>query len=199
MTPPAGDAVTAPLRLGVLLSGGGRTLENLVERIGDGRLCAEVACVIADREGAYGLERARNHDLPRDVEKDAAKTFALLQEHGAELCLLCGYLRLLRIPDEWLGRVLNIHPALLPLYGGKGYYGDRVHRAVLEAGDEVSGCTVHFCDNEYDTGPILLQARVPVLDGDDVHTLADRVFAAECIAYPAAIELWRARRDRGAI
>lgn len=186
---------SGPLRLGVLLSGGGRTLQNLVDRIAEGSLDAEIRCVISDRE-AGGLERGRKAGIPAYVEAEAQRQFALLAEHGVELVCLAGYLRLVRIPPRWHGRVLNIHPALLPRHGGKGCYGERVHRAVLEAGDRETGCTVHFCDEEYDRGPVLLQRRVPVEPDDSLESLAERVFAAECEAYPDAIRLW-AERCRG--
>jgi phosphoribosylglycinamide formyltransferase-1 len=186
-------------RLGVLLSGGGRTLQNLLDRIADGRLAAEVACVLSDRAEAFGLERARRAGIPTLVERDPTRIWDVLRAHRVELVVLAGYLRLLPIATDYAGRVLNIHPALLPKYGGKGFYGERVHRAVLASGDAESGCTVHLCDDVYDHGPVLAQRRVPVLPGDDAHALAERVFAAECEAYPEAIaKLARAlaaRRD----
>ena len=115
-----------------------------------------------------------------------------MHELDCDLVLLCGYIRLLPIIPDFEGRVLNIHPSLLPDFGGKGMYGEHVHRAVIEAGRTESGCTVHLCDNEYDNGRVLIQARVPVLSNDNVTSLAARVFAAECEAYPAAIHLrWR--------
>ncbi|MBI5850888.1 MAG: phosphoribosylglycinamide formyltransferase [Planctomycetes bacterium] len=182
------------LRLGVLLSGGGRTLQNLLDRCGDGRLRAEVACVVADREGVMGIERAQRAGVPVTVTKDMGETFAWLERHGVELACLAGYLRLLKLPSSWRGRVLNIHPALLPKFGGKGMHGEHVHEAVIAANERESGCTVHVVDEEYDHGAMLLQARVPAREDDDVASLAARVFAAECAAYPAAIELWRVRR-----
>jgi phosphoribosylglycinamide formyltransferase-1 len=182
--------------VGVLLSGGGRTLQNLLDRSRAGELAIDIRCVISDREGAYGLERARKADVPAYHERDPDAVWTLLREHGAELVCLAGYLRLLPIPDDYEGAVLNIHPALLPKFGGKGYYGDRVHRAVLEAGENTSGCTVHVCDNEYDRGPILLQKEVPVRPDDTVGSLAARVFEAECEAFPAAITAWIASRGK---
>ena len=148
--------------------------------------------MISDRDGAFGIERARRAGLPAEVEPDAARTWSNLRGHNADLVCLAGYLRLLPIPPDFAGRVLNIHPALLPKFGGKGFYGDRVHRAVLEAGEHESGCTVHLCDNEYDTGPILVQRTVSVRSDDTVETLAARVFEAECEAYPEAIRRWLA-------
>ena len=183
-----------PLRIGVLLSGGGRTLQNLLDRIAAGSLDATIVAVVSDKPDAFGLERARRADVPTLVTADSRASFAFLDEHRAELCCLAGYLRLLRIPEPWTDRVLNIHPSLLPRHGGKGCYGDRVHRAVLAAGDAETGCTVHYCDAEYDTGRVLVQRRVPVGPDDDVATLAARVFAEECEAYPQAIELWRRGR-----
>lgn len=178
-------------RLGVLLSGSGRTLQNLLDRIAEGRLAAEVVCVVADRADAYGLHRAEAAGVPRTVSRDTDAVWTFLRQHRVDLVVLAGYLRLLPIPPDFEGRVLNIHPALLPAHGGKGMYGDRVHAAVLAAGDAESGCTVHLCDEVYDHGRVLLQQRVPVLPGDTVASLGARVFAAECEAYPRAIgEYW---------
>lgn len=178
----------------MLLSGSGRTLQNFVDRIRDGRLAARIVVVISDRRDAFGLVRARDAGIPAFFEREPARQHAILAEHRVELVCLCGYLRLFPVPNAYEGAVLNIHPALLPKYGGKGFYGDRVHAAVLAAKDPESGCTVHECDAIYDHGRVLVQRRVPVLAGDDVHSLADRVFAAECEAYPEAIRLWSARR-----
>jgi phosphoribosylglycinamide formyltransferase-1 len=172
----------------VLLSGSGRTLQNLIDRIAARRLDAEIACVIADRELAFGLRRAADAGLPHHWLQDPDAIWRTLRAHRADLVCLCGYLRLLPIAGGFEGRVLNIHPALLPRHGGKGMYGHRVHEAVLAAGDRESGCTVHLCTDEYDRGPIVLQRRVPVLPGDTPDALAARVFAAECEAYPEAIE-----------
>ena len=188
---PKSPAGSPPLKVGVLLSGSGRTLQNLLDRAAEGRLALEAVAVVADRENAFGLERARRAGIPTLYTKDPGASLAFLDEHGAQACCLAGYLRLLPIPETWRGRVLNIHPSLLPRHGGKGCYGDRVHARVLEAGDTESGCTVHLCDDRYDTGPVLVQKRVPVLPDDTVATLAARVFEAECVAYPEAIELWR--------
>lgn len=179
-----------PPRLGVLLSGTGRTLQNLIDRIAAGTLRAEVACVISDRPDAFGLRRARDASLPSLVQRDPEAIWRALRAHRTDLVCLCGWLRLLPIAADYRDRVLNIHPALLPAFGGKGFHGDRVHEAVLASGARESGCTVHLCDDVYDHGPILLQKKVPVLPGDTVQTLAARVFAAECEAYPEAITAW---------
>ena len=115
--------------------------------------------------------------------------FQALDDAGCQFALLGGWLRKLEIPQNWLGRVLNIHPSLLPLHGGEGCYGDRVHQRVLEAGESFSGCSVHFVDDDYDHGPVILQQRVAVEAKDSVEDLAQRVFVAEKIAYPRALEL----------
>ncbi len=183
----------APLRVGILLSGGGRTLQNILDRSHDGSLAVKVVCVIADRADVFGIERARQNDIPYAIEKDQAQTFAFLREHRVELVCLAGYLRLLQVPEDFAGRMLNIHPSLLPKHGGKGCYGEHVHKAVLDAGDQESGCTVHDVNARYDEGAVLLQKRVAVLPDDDVASLAARVFEAECEAYPEAIRLWIAK------
>jgi phosphoribosylglycinamide formyltransferase 1 len=179
-------------RLAVLLSGTGRTLQNLFERTQDGRLVASIAGAASDREDAFGLQRALDCGIDARCLRDPSAIWAWVQELDVDLVVLAGYLRLLPIVPEYRGRVLNIHPALLPRHGGRGMWGEHVHRAVLAAGDRESGCTAHLCNERYDEGRILVQARVPVLDGDSPTTLAARVFAAECEAYPAAIALrWR--------
>lgn len=186
--------MTDRVRLGVLLSGSGRTLQNLIDRTRSGALAAEIAVVVADRAGVQGITRAQIAGVPVFVERDAEATFAHLRAHRVDLVCLAGYLRLLKIPADFARRVLNIHPALLPKFGGKGFYGHAVHEAVLAAKESESGCSVHLCTDEYDRGPILVQRRVPVLPGDDADTLAARVFEAECEAYPEAIVRWRERR-----
>jgi formyltetrahydrofolate-dependent phosphoribosylglycinamide formyltransferase len=185
-----------PIRLAVLLSGGGATLQNLLDRIAAGSLCAEVACVVSSKAGAHGLTRAQSAGRPAFVverkacasrEDFSARIFAHCRNAGADLVCLAGFLQLLHIPEDFMGRVLNIHPALIPAFSGKGFHGLAVHRAALETGVKVSGCTVHFADNEYDHGPIVSQRVVPVLDDDTPESLAARVFAQECEAYPEAI------------
>jgi phosphoribosylglycinamide formyltransferase 1 len=193
---------TGPLRLGVLLSGGGRTLLNLLEEIRAGRLDATVAVVIASRDCA-GVGRARAagldvHVVPFKQQPDlpaySARIAELLDAAAVELVCLAGFLSLWAIPGRYAGRVMNIHPALLPSFGGKGMYGRHVHEAVLRRGCKVSGCTVHFVTNEYDAGPIIVQLAVPVRDTDTSDDLAARVFEQECIAYPEAIRLFAAGR-----
>ena len=191
------------LRIAVLLSGTGRSLGNLLQEIGAGRLDVEIAVVISSKSEAYGLARATAHGLdavtvPRSDYQDLnafnAAVNAVLVPYDVDLVVLAGFLSLYQPPPELANRVMNIHPALLPAFGGKGFYGDRVHQAVLESGVKVSGCTVHFADERYDCGPIILQSVVPVLDDDTVQSLAARVFAAECLAYPKAIQLFADNR-----
>jgi len=186
-----------PLKLGVLISGGGTTMVNLAERIEAGDLDARIALVIASNPKAKGIERARALDLPVEVihrklfdspDAFSKAVWAKLREAGAELVVLAGFLSLLRIPDDYAGKVMNIHPALLPKFGGQGMFGHHVHEAVLAAGETESGCTVHFADNQYDHGPVILQRKCPVLADDTPDTLADRVMAEERQAYPEAIQ-----------
>jgi phosphoribosylglycinamide formyltransferase 1 len=188
-----------PIRIAVLASGGGTTLQNLLDRIADGRLRAEVAVVISNNADAIALERARRGRIPAFVvdRKEAGsrevfsrRIFDHCRQARADLVCLAGFLQLIDVPDDFLGRVMNIHPALIPAFCGKGYYGHHVHEAVLAYGAKVSGCTVHFADNEYDQGPIILQRTVPVLEDDTPDRLALRVFGQECEAYPEAIRLF---------
>ena len=190
-------------RLALLLSGGGRTLQNFLDLIAAGRLDARLEVVVSSNPDAGGVERARNAGIATAVidrrqfdsdEAFSAAITAVLDRYDVELVLLAGFLRRYIFPARYRGRVLNIHPALLPKYGGRGMYGHRVHEAVLAAGDTESGCTVHVADHEYDHGPIVLQKRVPVLPGDTPDTLAERVFAAECEAYPEAVRLFASGR-----
>ncbi|MDY6913587.1 MAG: phosphoribosylglycinamide formyltransferase [Planctomycetota bacterium] len=196
------------LRLGVLISGGGRTLLNLHELIQRGELPCEVAVVVASRD-CKGIERARSAGLevfsvpyksfrrkdgPADIAGYSAAIAERLDAAETGLVLQAGFLSLWRVPPQYEGKVMNIHPALLPSFGGSGMYGHHVHEAVLAAGCKVSGCTVHFVTNEYDRGPIIVQRAVPVEEGDDADTLAARVFKQECIAYPEAIRLFAAGR-----
>jgi phosphoribosylglycinamide formyltransferase-1 len=195
-----------PIRIAVLLSGGGTTLQNLVDRIADGRLSAQIVLVITDKPDAYGLTRAQAANLPAAVvlrkecgsrEEFSRRIFELIRQSNADLVCMAGFLQLLPIPDDFRRRVMNIHPALLPAFGGKGMYGRHVHEAVLAAGQTASGCTVHFADNEYDHGPIIVQRTVPVRDDDTPESLAARVFEQECEAYPEAITMFVEGRISG--
>jgi formyltetrahydrofolate-dependent phosphoribosylglycinamide formyltransferase len=186
------------VRVAVFVSGGGRSLENLAESARRGEVPCEVAQVVANKAGIGALERAGRLGIPAVVldperklspQEFSRDAFAAVESFRCELAVLAGFLRLLPVPDAWLGRVLNIHPALLPAFGGKGYYGHRVHEAVLAKGCTVSGCTVHYVTNEYDAGPILLQRACAVQDDDTPDTLAARVFAEEKLALPEAVRM----------
>jgi formyltetrahydrofolate-dependent phosphoribosylglycinamide formyltransferase len=194
-----------PIRLAVLISGSGTTLQNFLDRITDGILRAQIAVVVSSKADAFGLTRALQASVPAFVverkscssrEEFSDRIFAHCRDAGVDLVCSAGFLQLLHIPDDFRNHVLNIHPALIPAFCGKGYHGLAVHRAVLERGVKVSGCTVHFADNEYDHGPIVTQRVVPVLDDDTPETLAARVFAAECEAYPQAIQWFAQGRLR---
>jgi phosphoribosylglycinamide formyltransferase-1 len=182
-----------PLRIGAMISGSGRTVENLATRIRRDGIPAEIVAVIAHREGIPGVARCREAGLPVAIvpaappETLADRIDATLADAGVELVCLCGYLRRFRVSPRWSGRAINIHPSLLPAFGGQGFHGMHVHRAVLERGCTVSGCTVHLVDDEYDHGRVLLQEAVPVLPDDSPESLAARVFAAECRTLPEAI------------
>ncbi len=180
----------------VLLSGSGRTLENFLAKKAAGELAVDIAAVVSSRPEVGGVEIAGAHGIPcgifrrKDFDSIPAHNAAInawLEPHRPRIIILAGYLCFYIQPDWFAGPVVNIHPALLPKYGGKGYYGERVHEAVLAAGDTETGCTVHQVDDEYDHGRILGQKKVPVLPGDDVAALAARVFAAECELYPQVL------------
>lgn len=187
-----------PLRVAVLLSGNGTSLENLCEQIDAGNIPAEVAVVISSQEKAFGLERARRRGIPavavsrKRIGNSHAFNDALhaeLAKYEVDLVALLGFLSLFELRRVYEGRVINVHPALIPAFCGEGFYGKRVHEAVLASGVKVSGATVHFSNDEYDKGPIILQEAVPVLEGDTPDTLAARVVAAERRLVPEVIRL----------
>jgi phosphoribosylglycinamide formyltransferase 1 len=191
------------LRLAILLSGTGRTLQNLIDKINSNHLAASIVLVISNKHDAYGLTRAEAAGIATAVvtKKEfpgpafSERIFTLIRKARADLVCMAGFLQLLHIPDDFTGRVLNIHPALLPDFGGHGMYGHHVHEAVLKSGAKESGCTVHIADNEYDRGTILVQKRVIVMPGDTPEILAERVFAAECEAYPEGIIKWKSNHE----
>jgi formyltetrahydrofolate-dependent phosphoribosylglycinamide formyltransferase len=187
------------LRIAVLLSGSGTSLENLFERIESGELHAEVAIVIASKTEAGGLARARRRGVPAlaiprrefpDVSKFNDAIHAALAEHEVDLVTLLGFLSPFETRGKFDARTLNVHPALIPAFSGKGFYGRRVHEAVLASGVKVTGATVHFVDAQYDHGPIILQEAVPVLEADTPESLAARVQAVERRLVPEAIRLF---------
>ncbi len=194
-----------PIRLAVLISGGGTTLDNLLTKIETKQLDAEISIVIASRDDCGGIAKTQKAGVRcevaarpqfRSVDEFSRGIFEICRETAVDLVTLAGFLSFIRIPDDFRNRVMNIHPALIPSFCGRGYYGEKVHEAVLERGVKVSGCTVHFADNEYDHGPIVIQRAVPVRENDTPKTLAARVFEQECEAYPEAIRLFAAGRLR---
>jgi phosphoribosylglycinamide formyltransferase-1 len=195
------DSQAGRLQVAVLLSGTGRTLENLLALRAAGELEIDIPIVISSRPGVRGLEVAEAAGIEAQVVSRreyptpgqmSARVRELLAPHDIDLILLAGFLSQLEILPEWEGRMLNIHPSLLPLFGGRGLYGRRVHEAVLAAGMKETGCTVHLVNAEYDAGPIVLQRSIPVHDDDTPETLGARVFALECELYPEAIRLFAA-------
>ena len=184
------------MKIAVLISGGGTTLKNLIERIDAQSLNAEIALVVSNNPKAGGLDFAAAASINskvishkdfegRDAFSDAI--FAALRESGAELIVMGGFLRQLSIPDDFENRIINIHPSLIPAYSGKGFFGMRVHNAVIAAGEKKSGCTVHFVDNIYDHGKIVAHQTVDVLPDDTPEKLQKRVFQAECKLLPEVI------------
>jgi phosphoribosylglycinamide formyltransferase 1 len=181
------------MRIVALISGSGSTLQNLLAHQRAGTLAAQVVGVVSSKADGLGVDRTRAANLPLQILTPAPRAtfservFTAVAQYQPDLVCLAGWLHLVAIPPPFQGRVLNIHPSLLPAFGGQGMYGRHVHEAVLAYGAKVSGCTVHFADDTYDTGPIVVQRAVTVLDDDTPDVLANRVFEAECEAYPAAI------------
>ena len=175
--------------MAVLLSGSGRTLDNFHERISQGSMAARIEVVISNNAAALGLEKARNYGYPAHYAADNAAINAVLTRYSVDLISLAGYLKLYTPPPALRRAVLNIHPALIPSFCGPGFYGHHVHEAVKARGCTVSGCTVHFANEEYDAGPIVLQRCVNLGADDSPDDIAARVFAVECETYPEAINL----------
>ncbi len=191
-----------PSRLAVFVSGTGRHLQNLCRLEAEGSFGAKVVLCISNKPGVGALEHASNAGVPSLVmeptpgegtEAYGRRAFDAVRASGAGTVVLAGFLKHLWIPDDYRGHVLNIHPSLLPAFGGKGYYGSRVHRAVLERGCQVTGCTVHLVDEVYDNGPILLQRWCAVEPDDTADTLADKVFQEELLALPEGIRRFLAQ------
>ena len=194
---------TRPVRVAVLISGGGTTLRNLIQRLEAGTLNAQILLVVSSTPKAGGLQFAENAGIPSAVvrRKDfdsqdafSAAIFDRCRQAGVDVVVMGGFLKRVAIPEDFSNRVINIHPALIPSFCGEGMYGHFVHEAVLDYGAKVSGCTIHFADNHYDHGPVILQKAVPVMDDDTPETLAARVFEAECQAYPEVLNLIAAGR-----
>ena len=184
------------LPIAVFLSGSGRTLANLIHHRDEHGLPIDIRLVIGSRSGLRGTEIAEQHQIPTMVIRQidfpnpdaySAATFGPVRDRGADYVVMAGFLKHVLIPADFENRVINIHPSLLPKFGGAGMYGHHVHEAVIAAGERTSGCTVHFVDNVYDNGPVLHQRSCPVLPDDTPDTLAARVFEQECLAMPEAI------------
>ncbi len=177
------------LKIAVLLSGSGRTLDNYHERIKASTLRAEIQVVISNVADALGLEKARNYGYPAFHAVGNEETNTILNDYNIDLICLAGYLKLYSPPTHLAKRVLNIHPSLIPSFCGDGFYGNRVHRAVKARGCMVSGCTVHCANEVYDEGPIVCQESVPLEYDDTIGDIASKVFEAECEAFPKAINI----------
>lgn len=187
----------------ILISGSGSTMENLLQRAKDGTCAMECLGVISSKEGVAGIARAQKFGVPVQVvnRKDftdavafSRQVFKLINGVKPDLVLLAGFLSYVHLPERYKGRVMNIHPSLLPKFGGRGMYGSKVHESVLKAGERESGCTVHYVDDQYDHGPAIVQKKVPVVAGDTVETLQARVMQAEREAYPEAVNLYAEKR-----
>lgn len=181
------------MRYAVLLSGSGRTLDNFHERLANGTMSGEIAVVIANTADALGLAKAEKYGYPAFCARTNGEINAIIESHNVDLVLLAGFLKLYEPPLRLKKAVLNIHPSLIPSFCGTGMYGMKVHRAVQARGVKVSGCTVHFANEVYDEGPIVVQKCVALAEGDTAEAIAAKVFAAECEAYPEAINLVAAR------
>lgn len=196
-------APKSPLRIAVLISGAGTTLRNLIEKIASDELDAHIRLIVASTFNAPGLQYGEKGNIPISVidrgefhsrRKFSDAVFERCRQAQVDMVVLAGFLRQLVVPEDFVNRVVSIHPALMPSFCGKGFFGHHVHEAVLQCGVKLSGCTIHFVDNQYDHGPIVMQRVVPVLEGDTPKTLAARVLQAECEAYPDVLSLIAAGR-----
>ena len=198
------DSINRPLPIAVLISGGGTTLRNLIELRDRGSLPVDFRLVVSSKKDAGGLKIAEAASIPTEViskkkadsaEQHSENVFSLIRKAGAQLVVMGGYLQHVLIPTDFENMVINIHPSLIPSFAGKGMYGLKVHQAAIDFGVKVSGCTVHFVDNEYDHGPIILQRTCDVLTSDSAESLQRRVFELECQALPDAIRIIAARQS----
>ncbi len=182
-------------KIAVLVSGGGTNLQTLIDSTQNGEINGEISIVISDRENAYALERAKKHNIKAvyiDSKHCAERLIEKIREADAELVVLAGFLSILgnEVVKAYEGRIINIHPSLIPSFCGKGFYGEKVHKAALEYGVKVSGATVHFVDEGTDSGPVILQEAVSVHTWDTAETLAARVLEVEHRLLPAAVRLF---------
>jgi len=191
------------IRAVILISGSGTTMENLLQCADDGTCHMDCVGVVSSKSGVGGIARAQKFGVPVQVVErkdylDAAafsrQVFKMVNAVKPDVVLLAGFLSYLHIPERYKGKILNIHPSLLPKFGGKGMYGIKVHQKAIKSGETESGCTVHYVDEEYDHGPIILQRKVPVLPDDTPETLQARVMEAEREAYPEAVNLYAEKR-----
>ena len=188
--------MSRPLPIAVLISGGGTTLRNLIQKQADNQIDVDFRLVMSSRSDAAGLQIAASASIPSLVvrklpsesgQEHSARVFDPIRSLGVQYVIMGGYLQHVLIPDDFENRVINIHPSLIPAFCGKGMYGLKVHQAAIDFGVRVSGCTVHFVDNQYDHGPIILQKTCEVLKDDTAESLQRRVFSLECEALPEAI------------
>jgi phosphoribosylglycinamide formyltransferase-1 len=175
------------LKMAVLLSGSGRTLDNFHERIQKGTLAGDIQVVISNVAGVLGLSKAEKYGYPAFYAQNNDEINRILKDYDIDIVCLAGYLKLYTPPPELARAVVNIHPSLIPSFCGDGFYGHHVHDAVKKRGCTVSGCTVHFANEKYDEGPIILQKCVELAYEDDADAIADKVFSIECEAFPEAI------------
>ena len=189
------------VRIGVLISGGGTNLQALIDEVEKGNINGEISVVISDKKGAYGIERAKKHGIKgiildkksfKDKDEFMKSIMDKLEEYNVDLVILAGFLSILSrgFIEKYKNKIINVHPSLIPAFCGEGYYGQKVHRAVLEYGAKVSGATVHFVDEGADTGPVILQEAVPVMEDDTIETLAARVLKVEHKLLPEAVKLY---------
>lgn len=191
------------IKIAVWISGGGTTLSNILDCVSTGTLDVEVCLVVSSRSKVGGLEIAKSAGIEIQVvptgtfdspDQYRDEMFRRSRELGVHYVVMAGFLKHVLIPSDFTNRVVNIHPSLIPAFCGKGMYGNRVHQAVVDSGVTVSGCTVHFVDNEFDHGPIIYQQAVEVAEGDSAEDVRQRVFAAECEAYPKVLSWLNAGR-----
>lgn len=197
------------INIAVMVSGHGRgsNMQAIIDACGDGRIDGQVTVVVGTKDDAPAMDRARlqgietievNPKLFIENDEYGRRLLSVLTEYKIDLICLAGYMRILpsMIVNAYRYSIMNIHPALIPMFCGKGMYGENVHKAVLEYGAKISGCTVHLVDEDYDTGPIIIQKVVPVKEGDSIESLAARILTQEHIAYPEAIQLFAQDRLR---
>ena len=180
------------LNIGVLISGGGSNLQAIIDDCESKKINGNIKVVISNREDAFGLERAKKHNIRSVFEKDEDEVIKILKEENIDLVVLAGYLKIIspKFVSEFENKIMNIHPALIPSFCGDGFYVEKVHQAVIDYGAKVSGATVHFVNEKADAGPIIMQDTVKVMDDDDAKTLAKRVLEVEHTILPRCVKLF---------